>query len=244
MIKPAPERRKPQAKRTDASADTIIAKARSERMLLGAALILSVASLGGGIFLARMAYVQDMGNFGPDYINPQSVQPGGIDVSSGTVSGLGSENIVSRSASEESAPLAASAPEEVASGHGDDHGASPEAATEDEHNAAAPSASILDFGELLTDIHGYNSHGAPTQAFLKMGIVLVYRPEPGATELLQEREPFIRDLFTTYLRGMNESDLRGMAGVMRVKSELLKRARAAVGNDLPQEILISDLIVN
>jgi hypothetical protein len=34
-----------------------------------------------------------------------------------------------------------------------------------------------------------------------------------------------------------------MAGILHVKAELLKRARAAVGNDLPQEILINDLIV-
>ena len=34
-----------------------------------------------------------------------------------------------------------------------------------------------------------------------------------------------------------------VAGILTVKSELLKRVRAAAGNDLPQEILISDLIV-
>jgi flagellar FliL protein len=50
-------------------------------------------------------------------------------------------------------------------------------------------------------------------------------------------------LFNSYLRGISESDVRGMAGVLYVKAELLKRARAATGNDLPQEILIRDLIV-
>ena len=38
-------------------------------------------------------------------------------------------------------------------------------------------------------------------------------------------------------------DVRGMAGILYIKAELLKRARAAVGSDLPQEILIKDLIV-
>jgi flagellar FliL protein len=239
MVKPAPERRKPQVKRAEASADAIVAKARSERMLLGAALIMSVVSLGGGVLLARMAYIQDMGNFGLDYIDPETVQPERVDVGLGLGLGtnLGSDNLVSRAASDDASSLAASASEGAAAGHDAESG-------NESASGVSATASLLDFGELLTDIHGYNAHGAPTQAFLKMGIVLVYRPEPGATELLKEREPFIRDLFTTYLRGMNETDLRGMAGVMRVKSELLKRARAAVGNDLPQEILISDLIVN
>lgn len=243
MVKPALQRRKPQAKIAEISADTIVAKARSERMLLGAALIMSVVSLGGGVFLARMAYIQDMGNFGPDYINPEVVQPERVDVSLGSDNSLDSDNLVSRAASDDTSSLAASA----SAGHGEEHEAASEKTVGPDHKGASSvstTASLLDFGELLTDIHGYNAHGAPTQAFLKMGIVLVYRPESGATELLKEREPFIRDLFTTYLRGMNETDLRGMAGVMRVKSELLKRARAAVGNDLPQEILISDLIVN
>lgn len=243
MAKPVPEGRKLQVKRAEVATDTIVAKARSERMLLGAALIMSVASLGVGVLLARMAYIEDMRNFGPDYIEPEAVQAERIEVGLGPGNALGSDGLVSRAASDEASSLAASAPEGDAGGHEVES----EKPVESGHAAASgasATASLLDFGELLTDIHGYNAQGAPTQAFLKMGIVLVYRPEPGATELIQEREPFIRDLFTTYLRGMKETDLRGMAGVMRVKSELLKRARAAVGNDLPQEILISDLIVN
>ena len=53
----------------------------------------------------------------------------------------------------------------------------------------------------------------------------------------------MRDLFNGYLRGLTENDVRGMAGILYIKAELLKRARAAVGSDLPQEILIKDLIV-
>ncbi len=70
-----------------------------------------------------------------------------------------------------------------------------------------------------------------------------YGTEAGAQDIMTEREPFMRDVFNGYLRGLSESDVRGMAGILQVKSELLKRARAAVGNDLPQEILIRDLIV-
>ena len=83
----------------------------------------------------------------------------------------------------------------------------------------------------------------PTKAFLKINLVVAYRMDEGAGKLMEERQPFMRDLFNSYLRGLSESDVRGMAGIMYIKAELLKRARAASGNDLPQEILINDLIV-
>ncbi|MDK3016702.1 flagellar basal body-associated FliL family protein [Pseudodonghicola flavimaris] len=127
---------------------------------------------------------------------------------------------------------------------------------EPEHAAAEPEATaghggngegklegLLPFEEIVTNINSFDARGNPTKAFLKLNLVLVYRPEAGAADLMASRQPFMRDLFTGYARSLTETDVRGMAGVLTVKAELLKRARAAAGNDLPQEILISDLIV-
>lgn len=124
-----------------------------------------------------------------------------------------------------------------------------EAATEEagghgEADAAAVGVEgILEFEEIVTNINSFDARGTPIKAFLKLTLVLVYRPDPGAAELMRARQPFMRDLFTGYARSLNETDVRGMAGVLNVKAELLKRARAAAGSDLPQEILISDLVV-
>ncbi len=60
---------------------------------------------------------------------------------------------------------------------------------------------------------------------------------------MKERQPFMRDLFTGYARSLTETDVRGMAGVLNVKAELLKAGPRRRGSDLPKEILISDLIV-
>ena len=90
---------------------------------------------------------------------------------------------------------------------------------------------------------GAPQNGTPTSAFLKVNLMVAYRPDEGADKLMVERQPFMRDLFNGYLRGLTENDVRGMAGILYIKAELLKRARAAVGSDLPQEILIKDLIV-
>ena len=102
---------------------------------------------------------------------------------------------------------------------------------------------MLDLGEMLTNIQGFDQNGSPTSVYLKVNLMVAYRPDDGADKLMAERQPFMRDLFNGYLRGLTENDVRGMAGILYIKAELLKRARAAAGNDLPQEILIKDLIV-
>ena len=205
-------------------------KVRSARTHLLIAVAMSLASLGGGFFLARLAYLQDASEYEPEYVEEEVDEYEGKDAKTDKKydshgkddhSSDGYDDGHSKSAKKDS--------------YGDDGHKSDKEPEIDN--------GLLDFGAILTNIQGFNPQGAPTNAFLKIGVVLVYRTDPGAKEQVRERELFMRDLFTGYLRGLTEGDLRGMAGVLQVKAELLKRARAAVGNDLPQEILINDLIV-
>lgn len=185
------------------------AKPKGSKKLLIAAVVLSLVSLVGGFFLARMAFQQDAETYAPDYVE-EVIEEG--------------EN-----------------PEELAAAEkpsGDD-----EKKEGEEEEAAGVEDGIIEFDEILTNITSYNQHGVPYNAFLKMTLVMVYRPDEGAKELMESRKPFMRDLFNGYARSLTEADVRGMAGILTVKAELLKRARAAAGSDLPQEILISDLIV-
>jgi flagellar basal body-associated protein FliL len=188
-------------------------KSKSSKLLLVAAVLLSLVSLGGGFFLARMAFQQDAAQYEPDYV----------------------EDVVEEATDEEGKAADDSEYEEetdTADG-GDGEEGTETAATE----------GMLEFDEILTNITSFNAHGVPSNAFLKLSVVMVYRPDPGAADLMKKRQPFMRDLFNGYARSLTEADVRGMAGILTVKAELLKRARAAAGNDLPQEILISDLIV-
>ena len=49
---------------------------------------------------------------------------------------------------------------------------------------------------------------------------------------MEERQAFMRDLFNSYLRGLTEADVRGMAGLLFVKSEIAQtgagRRRAVI----------------
>lgn len=184
------------------------AQPKGSKKLLIAAVVLSLISLGGGFFLARMAFQEDAETYAPDYV--EEVIEEGVD-----------EDLAAKESDEKNADGGGEGEEEVKT-------------AED---------GIIEFDEILTNITSFNQHGVPINAFLKMNVVMVYRPDPGSKELMESRKPFMRDLFNGYARSLTEADVRGMAGILTVKSELLKRARAAAGNDLPQEILISDLIV-
>lgn len=190
---------------------------KSGKKLLLAAIVLSLLSLGGGFFLAQMAFKNDAKQYEPDYVEESEPAPE-----------EGEEGMEKEMAEGEEDPYA----------EGDEKGEEEEAA-----EVAPEDEGMLEFDEILTNIVSYNAQGVPSNAFLKLNVVLVYRPDDGALAKMEARQPFMRDLFNGYARSLTEADVRGQAGILNVKAELLKRARAAAGNDLPQEILISDLIV-
>ena len=192
-------------------------KPKSSKKLLLVAVVLSILSMGGGFFLAQMAFNQDAQKYEPDYVEEEEAAPAEGD--------------------EKMADKGEKKGEEDPYAEGDEKG------KKEGEELVAVDEGMLEFGEILTNITSVNAQGVPRNAFLKLNVVLVYRPDDGAQALMESRQPFMRDLFNGYARSLTEADVRGMAGILNVKSELLKRARAAAGNDLPQEILISDLIV-
>ena len=207
-------------------------KPKKSKLLLLIAVVTCLVSMGGGFFLARMAYQNDAAAYEPDYVDEEGEEgeEKGDDYAEGKDKMDKDGKVID--------PLAK-----------DGHPAEEAMALKDEEKdkgkdeKGAKDDGLMPFNDFLTNIESMDANGAPKRAFLKMNLVMVYRTEEGASDKMKEREPFIRDLFNSYLRGLTESDVRGMAGVLLVKAELLKRARAAVGSDLPQEILINDLIV-
>ena len=207
-------KKKPAAAKQGTPADAADRPRGSRKMLIAAALM-CVVSLGGGFFLARAAYVKDAEAFEPEYRSDEAEHADAKD--------------------NDAAPQKPS-DETHGEAETDDH-------ADGEKDAKAADTGLLDLGEMLTNIQGFDQNGSPTSVYLKVNLMVAYRPDDGADKLMAERQPFMRDLFNGYLRGLTENDVRGMAGILYIKAELLKRARAAVGNDLPQEILIKDLIV-
>ncbi|MCA1287750.1 flagellar basal body-associated FliL family protein [Salipiger bermudensis] len=139
---------------------------------------------------------------------------------------------------------AATSGEDAAEDHaaGDGHGAAPAtpatpAGLPGEHIVVTP------FQEIIVNITATTATGRQTTRFLKLNLALAYDNRVSGAENIESRKLFLRDSFQEYLRQLNENDLQGSIGLVRLKSELLRRARAISDSDAPQEFLIADLIV-
>ncbi|MBD3624366.1 MAG: flagellar basal body-associated FliL family protein [Rhodobacteraceae bacterium] len=109
--------------------------------------------------------------------------------------------------------------------------------------AAGGRAEIMPFKEIIVNITAVTASGRRTSRFLKLNVALVYDAARDADGLVSARQLYMRDAFQDYLRQLTERDLQGTQGLLTLKEELLRRARAIAGNDAPREILVADLIV-
>jgi len=137
----------------------------------------------------------------------------------------------------EAAPETADHASAEPSGHGAEAG--------DAGHGVAPKEQIVvtPFKEIIVNIAATTATGRETTRFLKLNLALVYDEAVPGADQIEPRKLFLRDSFQEYLRQLNEVDLQGSVGLVNLKSELLRRARAISDSDAPQEILIADLIV-
>ncbi|MGC9370119.1 MAG: flagellar basal body-associated FliL family protein [Paracoccaceae bacterium] len=109
--------------------------------------------------------------------------------------------------------------------------------------AAGSSMQITPFKEIIVNITATTATGRRTSRFLKLNLALVYDERAEGAEHVEERKLYMRDSFQDYLRQLTERDLQGSMGLVTLKAELLRRARAITESDAPQDLLVSDLIV-
>ncbi|MGR3452360.1 flagellar basal body-associated FliL family protein [Pseudooceanicola sp.] len=129
----------------------------------------------------------------------------------------------------------APAQETAAAESGDGHGGTPAGPTE--------KIVVTPFKEIIVNISATTATRRETSRFLKLNLALVYDEAVQGADQVEPRKLFLRDSFQEYLRQLNEVDLQGSVGLVNLKSELLRRARAISDSEAPQEILIADLIV-
>jgi flagellar FliL protein len=118
-----------------------------------------------------------------------------------------------------------------------------EAAAKEDHAAADAELIVLPIKEIIANIVSITETGRKRSRFLKLNLALVYDQNVPGSEHVTEREVYLRDAFQNYIRQLTERDLNGSIGIVRLKSELLRRARAVAESDAPQELLIADIIV-
>ena len=102
----------------------------------------------------------------------------------------------------------------------------------------APQVAFFDMPDIVVNIQT----AAGTPAYLKLSVSLEL---DGADEKpgLQALMPRIVDQFQSYLRELRVDDLRGSAGVMRLKEELLRRINVAAAPFSVRDVLLKEMIV-
>jgi flagellar FliL protein len=129
----------------------------------------------------------------------------------------------------------------VAEGAEGEHAAEGEAEPEvDEHgNKIVKGAQFLELPDLLVNLSAA-SGGA--QRFLKLKVKL----EVESTKDLEKLEavvPRVVDQFQTFLREMRVQDLRGSAGIYRLRQELLYRVNLAAQPTKVKDVLFQEILI-
>jgi flagellar FliL protein len=101
-----------------------------------------------------------------------------------------------------------------------------------------PKVAFSDMQDILVNIQ--SNDGTP--AYLKLGLSLELEDEEQKTAL-QPLMPRITDQFQAYLRELRLDDLKGSAGVLRLKEELLRRVNVAAAPYKVRDVLLKEMIV-
>jgi flagellar FliL protein len=84
--------------------------------------------------------------------------------------------------------------------------------------------------------------GTPKSSFLKVSVTLELA-DANSVPQIEGLKPRIVDSFQTYLRELRPADLRGSAGMYRLREELLLRVNKAVQPAIVNDILFKEMIV-
>lgn len=122
--------------------------------------------------------------------------------------------------------------EAATEGHDD-----PMAAEAEKAHADATPPNYVDVPEMVVNLRTADGQSR----FLKIHFMLS-AASADAVPQITERLPAIRDALQPFLRELRPEDLAGSAAVLRVKEELLRRARAQVPPDTLNDVLIQSMV--
>jgi flagellar FliL protein len=108
----------------------------------------------------------------------------------------------------------------------------------DEVPLTPPKVAFSDMQDILVNIQ--SSDGTP--AYLKLGVSLEL-DDDAQKVAIQPLMPRITDQFQAYLRELRLEDLKGSAGVLRLKEELLRRVNVAAAPYHVRDVLLKEMIV-
>ena len=101
-----------------------------------------------------------------------------------------------------------------------------------------PTVAFSDLDKLTVNIQG----GDATPAYLQLSVSLELENEE-QKKAMEALMPRVKDQFQAYLRELRLEDLKGSAGVMRLKEELLRRVNVAAAPYHVRDVLLKEMLV-
>jgi flagellar protein FliL len=112
------------------------------------------------------------------------------------------------------------------------------ASTEMQFPATPPQVAYFKLDEIIVNIQG--TDGNPVYLKLVVSLELYSAEETAGIQALKAR---IVDQYLGYLRELRPDDLKGSAGVMRIKEELLRRTNVAAAPYKVRDVLLNEMIL-
>jgi len=104
--------------------------------------------------------------------------------------------------------------------------------------ATPPQVTYFEIPDLIVNIQ--SADGNPVYLKLSLSLELSTPEEKAGIQVLMPR---IVDQFQGYLRELRPDDLKGSAGIMRVKEELLRRTNVAAAPYHVRDVLLKEMII-
>ena len=104
--------------------------------------------------------------------------------------------------------------------------------------ATPPQIAYYDVPDLIVNIQ--SNEGTPVYLKLSVSLELYTNDEKAGIQALIPR---IVDQFQGYLRELRSDDLKGSAGIMRIKEELLRRTNVAAAPYRVRDVLLKEMII-
>jgi flagellar protein FliL len=103
---------------------------------------------------------------------------------------------------------------------------------------AAPQPVYIDLPEMVANLNG----NPRRPSYVKL-VARIEVATPDDADRVRQAIPRLQDLFQTYLREMRPEELRGSAGIYRLREELIARADAAAAPARITDVLFIQMLI-
>lgn len=130
----------------------------------------------------------------------------------------------------------ANAPEHAEGDPGGDHGGEAHAAAVDPDAPPLPATAFAPLAPILVSL-------GDGQSLRQLQIVAELEVDPAQLAAVEQLQPRVRDVLTTYLRAVSPEDVADPAALLRMRAQMLRRVQVVTGEGMVRDMLVSEFVL-